>query len=112
MSRARAHRRAEQDAARARAQAAAAERERRKAAKAARRQVLRDTLPQRVRVARPRGVLESRRRQRRALVVLGVVLVQVVSYLLLDAWSLRLTVLGLSLLFAPVLLVLLDDRRS
>ena len=112
MSKARAQRRAEQDAARAQAQAAAAERERRAAAKAARRQALRGSLPRRVRVARPRGVLESRRRQRRALVVLGVVLVQVGSFLLLESWHLRLAVLGLSLLFAPVLLVLLDDRRS
>jgi Flp pilus assembly protein TadB len=112
MSRARAQRRAEQDAARARAQAAAAERERREASRAARRRALRGSLPQRVRVARPRGVLESRRRQRRALVALGVVLVQVASFLLLDSWYLRLAVLGLSLLFAPVLLVLLDDRRS
>jgi hypothetical protein len=45
-------------------------------------------------------------------VLIVALLVQAATWLLSDSWWVRLAVLVLSLLFAPVVLVLLADRRS
>jgi Flp pilus assembly protein TadB len=118
----RARRRAEREARQAVEQtaaeeAAAAERARREREqqRAARRQAVAATVPhpsRPPRAARPRGVLEARRRRRWRVTVGVVLLVQVVTWVLSDSWWLRLAVLGLSVLFAPVVVVLLSDRRS
>jgi Flp pilus assembly protein TadB len=53
------------------------------------------------------------RRRRRQTIVLGAILVavQVLTWWLTPSWALRLGVLGISVLLAPVLRTLLFDRR-
>lgn len=112
MSHERARRRAEREAAAAVEQSRREAHQQRTAARATRRKAVEDALPRPTRVARQRGILETRRRRRWRAAVLVVVLVQVATWLLSDSWALRVGVLGLSLLAAPVVLVLLADRRS
>ncbi len=58
------------------------------------------------------GIVEARRRRRFRIAVIVFVLVQVVVWLLDDAWSTRVTVLLLSLLFTPAVLAVLSNRRT
>jgi Flp pilus assembly protein TadB len=113
MSRQRARLRAEREELAAAARAKRAREADRRAARAARRRVVVDAVPRRrIRVARPRGVLETRRRRRFAFVVAFAGLVQVLTWTLSGSWWVRLTVALLTVLFVPVILALLSDRRS
>jgi len=112
VSRERAFRRAQREADRARRLAEHQHQQQRAARRQARRRAVGEALPQRVRVARPLGRLESRRRRRWRIALLVVVVVQAATWVLSDSWWLRFGVLGLSLLFTPVVLVLAADRRS
>jgi Flp pilus assembly protein TadB len=60
----------------------------------------------------PAGDPFARRRRRQTLVVVAIVLVvQVLTWWLTPSWALRIGVLGISVLLAPVLRLLLFDRR-
>ena len=60
----------------------------------------------------PPGDPFARRRRRQTLVVVAiVVVVQVLTWWLTPSWALRIGVLGVSLLLAPVVRLLLFDRR-
>ncbi|MFC4585568.1 hypothetical protein [Sphaerisporangium corydalis] len=112
MSKERARRRAEREAARAREAARRAERE----VRAARRRELRHrlvaVLPRPVRVARQGGLIARRRRAQNAVVTVLFVLVQGAAWLLLSGWAARAGVLVVSLLMVPVLVTVVFDRRS
>lgn len=113
MSRQRARLRAEREELAAAQRARRARDADRRSARAARRRVVVDAVPRRrVRVARPRGVLETRRRRRFAFTLTFAGLLQVLTWSLTDSWWLRLTVAVLTVLFVPVILALLSDRRS
>ena len=84
----------------------------RRAVRAGHRRRAVEALPRPIRTHRARGMLESRRRRRLGFTVGIVVLIQAATFWLSDAWLMRGTVLLLSLLFAPVVLTLLADRRS
>jgi hypothetical protein len=113
MSRRRARLRSEREELQATARARRAREADRRAARAARRRVMVDAVPHpRVRTARPRGILAARRRRRFTVTLVLAGLVQVVTWTLSDSWWLRVTVAVLTLLFAPVILTLLSDRRS
>ena len=119
MSKERARRRAEREA-------AATEERRRREAKAQRagsRAALVDGVAGPVRRTRtsasrwyrrtyPAGDPFARRRRRQTLVLAAIlVAVQVLTWWLTPSWALRLGVLGLSVLLAPVVRLLLFDRR-
>jgi Flp pilus assembly protein TadB len=119
VSKERARRRAEREA------AAAEERARReaKAQRAAARAELTGTVAAPLRRTRtsasrwyrrtyPKGDPFARRRRRQTLVVVAIVLVvQILTWWLTPSWALRIGVLGISVLIAPVVRVLLFDRR-
>jgi hypothetical protein len=65
-----------------------------------------------VRVARPRGILAARRRRRFSFTLALALLVQGATWFLSDSWWLRATVAMLTLLFVPMILTLLSDRRA
>ena len=112
MSRERARLRAEREEALAAARAKRQREAERRAVRAGHRRRAVDALPRPVRTARPRGILESRRRRRWEFAVGIVVLIQLATFFLTDSWLMRGTILMLSLLFAPVILTLIADRRS
>jgi Flp pilus assembly protein TadB len=112
VSRDRARRRAAREQQRAqlvaeRARRVAAEQRRR-----ARRERLLGWVPKPSRRPRPASVLASRRRTRRAVVVLAFAAVQVLTWLLTADWWHRVAVLAVSVLALPVLVTLVYDRRS
>jgi len=113
MSRQRARLRAEREELEAAARAKRARQADRRSARASRRRVLVDAVPRRrVRVARPRGILENRRRRRFTFTMAVAALLQVLTWTVSDSWWLRATVATLTALFVPVILALLSDRRS
>jgi Flp pilus assembly protein TadB len=107
MSRERARRRAEREAAAARAHAANTLRQQKRSRRQARVRALRP-----VRTRRPQGVLARKRRAQNGAVLLGFVLVQLLAWLLLQTWTARLAVLVLSAFLVPVVVTLAFDRRS
>ena len=115
MSRERSRRRAARDhesALRASARAAEAERRERRASRSrAVRRVTTDRLPGRTPVGRPTGTLARRRRTHRSLLLAGLVVVNVLVWVLSPDWALRLAALVVSVLAAPVLATLLLPRR-
>lgn len=110
MSKERARRRAEREAARA-ARIAAAER---RSSRVARRRALLPGVPGRglFRRRRPEGRLAQRRRAQNGVVAALFLLVQVVAWLLTPDWWVRLAVLVPSVLALPVLVTLVLDRRG
>jgi len=109
VSKERARRRAEREAARA-ARIAAGERRR---SRAARRRALLPGVPRLPPSrGRPEGRLRQRRRAQNGVVVVLFLLVQVVAWLLTSDWWLRLAVLVVSVLALPVLVTLVLDRRG
>ncbi|GAA4529516.1 MULTISPECIES: hypothetical protein [Nonomuraea] len=109
MSKERARRRAEREAARARAIRLNEERQ---ARRARRRAALARLVPRPVRVARQGGLLARRHRAQNAAVALGFLLVQVLAWLM---WGSPLVTFGVfvcSLLLLPVLVTLAFDRRT
>ncbi len=112
MSRERARLRAEREEALAAERAKRKREAERRAVRAGHRRRAVDAIPRPVRVARPRGILETRRRRRLGFAVGIVALIQLATFVLTDSWLMRGTVLLLSLLFAPVVLTLIADRRS
>ena len=115
MSKERARRRAAREheaALRASARAAEAERRERRAARSrAVRRVTTDRLPRRTPVGRPTGTLARRRRTQTWLLVVALVALNVLVWVLSDAWPARLAALVVSVLVAPVLVTLLPSRR-
>ncbi|MEV4100468.1 hypothetical protein AB0J42_09400 [Nonomuraea sp. NPDC049649] len=109
MSKERARRRAEREAARARA---ARRNEERQARAARRRAALTALAPRPVRVARQGGLLARRRRTRNALAALGFVLTQAAAWLLWASPVVSAGVLVFSILLMPVLMTLAFDRRT
>lgn len=119
MSKERARRRAEREA------AAEAERRRREAAanRAESRAALvggvtgpvrrtRESVARWLRRTYPPGDPFARRRRRQTVVLLALLLaVQVLTWWLTPSWALRIGVLGISVLLAPVVRLLLFDRR-
>ncbi len=113
MSRQRARLRAEREEQQALVRAKRAREADRRYARAARRRVVVDAVPRRrIRVARPRGILETRRRRRFGFTVAVAFLLQVLTWSLTDFWWARVSVALLTVLFVPVILSLLSDRRS
>ncbi|GAA2847052.1 hypothetical protein GCM10010517_03920 [Streptosporangium fragile] len=113
MSKERARRRAEREAERARQAALRAERE----AKLARRRALvgRVTalLPRRpVRIVTQGGIIARRRRAQNGAVALLFAVTQVIVWLLWSSWMARFGAFVLSLLFVPLFVTLVFDRRS
>ncbi|NBE98166.1 hypothetical protein FE391_31595 [Nonomuraea sp. KC401] len=108
MSKERARRRAEREAERARAIRA---NELRQARRARRRALLSRMLPRPARAARQGGLLARRRRAQNAVVALGLLLVQVLVWLVWGSLLLSFGVLVLSLLLTPVVVTLAFDRR-
>ena len=106
MSKERARRRAEREAARA----AHELRQRKAADRRARTARLRGVLRP-VRYRRQQGLLARRRRAQNGAVLLCYVLVQVVAWLLLETWTARLAVLVLSAFLVPVVITIAFDRR-
>ena len=115
MSKERALRRAAREheaALRAAARAAEQERRERRAARsAALRRRTTDRLPRRTRVARPTGTLARRRRVERSLVLALLVALNVLAWVITPDAAIRLGVLVVSVLAAPVLVTLLVPRR-
>ena len=112
MSRQRARLRAEREELAAAQRAKRAREADRRFARAARRRSVVDAVPRRrVRVARPGGILQARRKRRFAFAVALAALLQALTWSLTDSWWLRITVAILTLLFVPMILALLADRR-
>lgn len=113
MSRERARRRAAREAERSRLAAVRAEREAAAARRRERAGRIAALLPGRpVRIAVQGGILARRRRARNGLVAVLFVIVQVIAWLLWSSWTARFGVFVLSVLFAPLFVVLVFDRRS
>ena len=112
MSRERARLRAEREEHAAAERAKRARQADRRSAQASRRRVVVDAMGRRVRTARPTGILAARRRRRFIVTMVIALLVQVVTWSLSGSWWLRVTVALLTLLFTPVVLALMSDRRS
>jgi Flp pilus assembly protein TadB len=94
------------------ARAADAERRERRAGRArALRRVTTDRVPRRTPVGRPTGTLARRRRRQRALLLAGLVAVNILVWFLTDDWAGRLAALVVTVLAAPVLATLLLGRR-
>ncbi|MEO3790035.1 hypothetical protein ABGB14_07465 [Nonomuraea sp. B10E15] len=108
MSKERARRRAEREAERARAIRA---NELRQARRARRRALLGRVVPRPARIARQGGLLARRRRAQNAVVALGLLLVQLIVWLVWGSPPLSFGVLVLSLLLTPVVVTLAFDRR-
>lgn len=108
MSKERARRRAEREAERARAIRANEERQ---ARRSRRRALVARLTPRPVRYARQRGLVARRHRAQNAVVALGLVLLQVVVWLVWGSPTVSLAVLVCSLLLAPVVVTLAFDRR-
>jgi Flp pilus assembly protein TadB len=108
VSKERAERRAARQAER---DAAAARRERAQARKTRRSALMRRWRPH-DRRGRPDSMLAQRRRRQDASVAFVMLSVLVVSWILLDGWAARLTVVLISALAVPVLVTLLFDRRN
>ncbi|TDD14754.1 hypothetical protein [Nonomuraea diastatica] len=112
MSKERARRRAEREAERARAIRANELRQARRARRRARRRALLGrVIPRPTRSARQGGLLARRRRAQNAVVALGLLLVQVIVWLIWGSLLLSFGVLVLSLLLTPVVVTLAFDRR-
>ncbi|MFF5204568.1 hypothetical protein [Streptosporangium sp. NPDC000396] len=113
MSKERARRRAEREAEQARQAALRAEREARLARRRERVGRVVALLPRRpVRIAVQGGIMARRRRAQNGLVAVLFVIVQVIAWLLWSSWTARLGVFVLSVLFAPLFVTLVFDRRS
>jgi len=113
LSRQRARLRAEREELAAAQRAKRAREADRRSARASRRRVLVDAMPRRrVRVGRPGGILAARSRRRATFVIVAAGLVQALTWSLTGSWWLRLGVAILTVLFVPVLLTLMSDRRS
>lgn len=112
MSRERARLRAEREEALALERAKQRKAAERRAVRAGHRRRAVDALPRPVRTHRPRGVLEARRKRRQWVAVAVIVGLFATTCWLTDSWLMRGTILLLSLLFAPVVLTLIADRRS
>ncbi|GAA3196445.1 hypothetical protein [Nonomuraea roseoviolacea] len=108
MSKERARRRAEREAARERA---ALRNEERQARAARRRAVVARLTPRPVRFARQGGLRARRRRAQNAVVALAFALVQVMVWLVWASLAVSFGVLVLSLLLVPVVMTLAFDRR-
>lgn len=111
MSKARAQRRAEREAAAAQRHADAARRAARAARWASRRQTLRERLPRRTRWRRHQGLLARRRRVQNAVVAGLFLAVQAIVWLVTDDPWVRAASLLLGVLSLPVLVTLAFDRR-
>ncbi|MFI6521597.1 hypothetical protein ACIBF1_39020 [Spirillospora sp. NPDC050679] len=111
MSKERARRRAEREAAAAKAAAERAERDARLARRRARRDRLAALVPKPVRYRRAGGVLAQRRRVQNRLTFGVFLAVQIAGWFLLATWPARLALLALSLFLVPVFVTLAFDRR-
>ncbi|WP_030919485.1 hypothetical protein [Streptosporangium amethystogenes] len=113
MSRERARRRAEREAEQARLAALRAEREARLARRRERVGKVTALLPGRpVRIVSQGGIKARRRRAQNGVAAVLFLIVQVIVWLLWSSWAARFGVLVLSLLFVPLFLTLVFDRRS
>jgi hypothetical protein len=113
MSKERARRRAEREAEQARQAVRVAEREARLVRRRQRVGKVTALLPGRpVRIASQGGIIARRRRAQNAGVVVLFLIVQTIVWLLWSSWSARFGALILSLLFVPLLVTLVFDRRS
>ena len=112
MSKERARRRAEREAAAARAAEARAVRLRRAARRRGLLHRLRRLIPVPVRQRRQGGLLARRRRAQNGGILLVFFAVQCLAWLLCSTWTARLAVLGLSIFLVPVVVTLAFDRRA
>ncbi|MBB2912896.1 hypothetical protein FHS43_004191 [Streptosporangium becharense] len=113
MSRERARRRAEREAERARAAALRAEREARLARRRALTGRVAALLPRRsARIVSQGGIIARRRRTQNGVVAVLFLIAQAIVWLLWSSWAARLGALVLSLLFVPLFVTLVFDRRS
>ncbi|MGW4422362.1 hypothetical protein [Streptosporangium sp. NPDC004631] len=113
MSRERARRRAVREAEQARRAALRAEREARLARRRERVGRVVALLPGRpVRIAVQGGVAARRRRAQNGLVAVLFLIVQVIGWLLWSSWTARFGLFVLSVLFVPLFITLVFDRRS
>ncbi|GAA4226515.1 hypothetical protein FHR32_005866 [Streptosporangium album] len=113
MSKERARRRAEREAEQARQAALRAEREARLVRRRQRVGRLTALLPGRpVRIAVQGGIMARRRRAQNGLVAVLFFIVQAIAWLLWSSWTARLGVFVLSVLFVPLFVTLVFDRRS
>ncbi|MFG2000130.1 hypothetical protein ACGFNU_13360 [Spirillospora sp. NPDC048911] len=111
MSRERAKRRAEREAAAARAAAEHAERQAKAARWRERRRRLTAVIPRPVRVRRQGGELARKRRVQNRVVLGFFLAVQIAGWFLLTTWGARLALLALSIFLVPVFATLAFDRR-
>ncbi|MGJ6966485.1 hypothetical protein ACSDR0_31695 [Streptosporangium sp. G11] len=113
MSKERARRRAEREAEQARQAALRAEREARLVRRRERVGRMVALLPGRpVRIVSQGGIMARRRRAQNGVAAVLFLIVQVIVWLLWSSWAARFGVLVLSLLFVPLFLTLVFDRRS
>lgn len=113
MSRERARRRAEREAEQARQAGLRAAREARLAQRRERVAKVTALLPGRpVRIVSQGGIMARRRRAQNGVAAVLFLIVQVIVWLLWSSWAARFGVLVLSLLFVPLFLTLVFDRRS
>ncbi|MET8047624.1 MULTISPECIES: hypothetical protein [unclassified Streptosporangium] len=113
MSKERARRRAEREAEQARLAALRAAREARLARRRERIGKVTALLPGRpVRIVSQGGIMARRRRAQNGVAAVLFLIVQVIVWLLWSSWAARFGVLVLSLLFVPLFLTLVFDRRS
>ncbi|WP_433377311.1 hypothetical protein [Streptosporangium sp. CA-115845] len=113
MSKERARRRAEREAEQARLAALRAAREARLARRRERIGKVTALLPGRpVRIVSQGGIMARRRRAQNGVAAVLFLIVQVIVWLLWSSWAARFGVFVLSLLFVPLFLTLVFDRRS
>jgi dolichol kinase len=113
MSKERARRRAEREAEQARQAARVAEREAKLVRRRQRVGRVTALLPGRpVRIASQGGIIARRRRAQNGGVAVLFMIVQVIAWLLWSSWTARFGVFVLSLLFVPLIVTLVFDRRS
>ncbi|MEV7007652.1 hypothetical protein [Streptosporangium sp. NPDC051022] len=113
MSKERARRRAAREAEQARLAALRAERDARLARRRERLGRVTALLPRRpARIAVQGGIMARRRRAQNGLVAVLFFVVQAIAWLLWSSWTARFGVFVLSVLFVPLFLTLVFDRRS
>ncbi|MFJ2029397.1 hypothetical protein [Streptosporangium sp. NPDC087985] len=113
MSKERARRRAEREAEQERLVALRAEREARRVRRRERIGRVTALLPRRpVRIAVQGGIMARRRRAQNGLVAVLFFVVQAIAWLLWSSWTARFGVFVLSVLFVPLFVTLVFDRRS
>ncbi|MGS2640386.1 MULTISPECIES: hypothetical protein [unclassified Streptosporangium] len=113
MSKERARRRAEREAEQARQAALRAEREARLARRRERVGRVVALLPGRpVRIVSQGGIMARRRRTQNGVAAVLFLIVQVIVWLLWSSWAARFGAFVISLLFVPLFLTLVFDRRS